>query len=178
MLLLLNHFIIQFPWNFLWHVLHPFLGSCPFPFTMSKQIEHSSTPDNFLSMFSFHKRIALITLVFLLCNWLWSINTQRLLSSIFKPSPNSTTIGLHKNISTLRDKYFASTFSNRFWLRHECILRIFICCYVSRRFRNFLRPSTEVPEVQFDQLPPGKWPQSWYFSIVFHIGFDISWTFP
>ena len=175
---MLNHFIIQFPWNFLWHVLHPFLGSWPFPFTMSKQIEHSSTPDNFLSIFSFHKSIALITLVFLLCNWLWSINTQRLLSSIFKPSPNSTTIGLHKNICTLRDKYFSSTFSNRFWLHHECILHKFICCYVLRRFRNFLMLSTEVPEVQFDQLLPGKLLQSLYFLVIFHRDFYISWIFP
>ena len=35
LLLLLNHFMIQLEWNFFLHVLHDFLGMCPFGSTMS-----------------------------------------------------------------------------------------------------------------------------------------------
>ena len=95
LLLFVNHFMIQLLWNFFLQVLQAFLGSCPVGFTTSKQIAHSYTPANFLSMFYFHNRIPLMIVLFLLCSWDCSIKAHRLPSSILRPSPNYIVMGLN-----------------------------------------------------------------------------------
>jgi hypothetical protein len=60
--------MMQLPWNFFRQVLQAFLGSWPEGFTMSKQIAHYYTPDNFLSMFAFHNRIPFMMVLLRLCS--------------------------------------------------------------------------------------------------------------
>lgn len=56
---------------------------------------HSSIPDSFLSMFSFHIITPLMIELFLLWSWDCSIRAHLLPSYILRPSPNSMWMGLN-----------------------------------------------------------------------------------
>lgn len=114
-------------------------------------------------------------LLFLLFSWLCSIKPHRLPSSIFRPSPNYSKIGLYKNWSTLVDKCFSQANEDRCGWLHDNTQHRSIGYGKWRRFTNFLLVSTQPQAIQFELLLLWKSSRSPHSSTNVSKQVDIFW---